>query len=219
MMKRLTLGAVVAAMVTLTGFAPQTPSASVSEYPQPDIREQQTVIINGVRETWQLKWIGETEPVCAADADSCPCQGFGYGERGDAILTRSRNGLEIDRLRLTGLFEETFPGQTANIQRWQPDDKDNDAAAEDESAFLKSLAKRPIAQVMHLADYDHDGLAAEFYLPTDPTLSCESNGVVIGISRHSFQSRTTADASKASMGSSPRRHRPDRSQGHALRLP
>lgn len=43
------------------------------------------------------------------------------------------------------------------------------------------VSKRPVVQVMHFADYDHDGHAAEFYLQTEAAPCGKSIGVVIGI--------------------------------------
>jgi hypothetical protein len=102
-------------------------------------------------------------------------------------LVRLRNGFEIELLHLTPLFDEILAdsGKVTVVQRWQPDDeKDFDASLNSEDDFLALVAKRPVVQIMHFADYDHDGEASEFYLQTAAPLNSAPNaGVVIGTSR------------------------------------
>jgi hypothetical protein len=155
----------------------------VWEYPTPDVREEQTIIVDGVAEQWQLKWLGLPKPVCEPSDVSltCPCQGFAYGEGGNLALIRLRNGSEIDRLLLTPFFEDA-PDAKAVLQRWEPDhDKDFNAAQKDDFAVV--VAKRPTVQLMHFSDYDHDGQASEFYLQTEAAPCGKSVGVAVGISR------------------------------------
>jgi hypothetical protein len=90
------------------------------------------------------------------------------------VLIRLLNGFEIDRLQLAPFFDEILAdtGRVAVVQRWQPDyDNDSKAASEDDE-FPALVAKRPPVQVMHFADYDHDGEQSEFYLQTG-TLAAE----------------------------------------------
>ena len=70
------------------------------EYPKPNIREEQQVVVNGVTETWRLQWKSPPHPECDASegmamAITCPCQGFAFGESGDLDVVRLRNGSEI----------------------------------------------------------------------------------------------------------------------------
>ncbi len=172
------------------------------EYPASRIREEQTVRVNGVAETWHLRWAGPTKPFCGANENSaaitCPCEGFAYGEEGDLYLVRFRNGTEIDRFHVTPLFEEQPDGEhkVAVVQRWLFNhEKDFDVDEEDTSA---KVAKRPPVRVMHMADYDHDGNATEFYLQTESLPCGKSFGVVIGISKtnpqlHAFSSVNQPD--------------------------
>jgi hypothetical protein len=173
-----------------------------SEYPTPEIREEQTVVVNGVPETWQLKWTKPPKPYCGANENSaaitCPCTGFAYGESGDLYLLRLRNGSEIDQLHVTPLFEDQFSrdGTSAIVQRWEFDArKDFNVDEEDTSAMV---SKRPTVELMHFADYDHDGNATEFYLQTEALPCGKSYGVVLGISKtnpqlHALGSSTSPD--------------------------
>jgi hypothetical protein len=163
-------------------------SAASSEYPTPEIREEQSVTIAGVTETWQLRWTAPPKPVCGPSdtaALTFPCTGFAYGEGGDLVLIRLRDGFENDRLQLTPFFGiEGDTGRIAVVQRWQPDDDNDFKAALEDHEFPALVAKRPVAQVMHFADYDHDGEASEFYLQAaEPLNSAPNAGVVIGTSR------------------------------------
>src|ERR1700722_6318312 len=157
-----------AAGLLLTAFQFST-REPVREYPSPDVREEHTILVNGVTETWQLMWTSPPKPMCEPNDVSltCPCIGFAYGEAGDLVLIRMRNREEIDRLQLTPLFEKDFieRGIFAIVQRWQPD-YSKDFEASSKNNFTALVAKRPIVQIMHFADYDHDGHKTEFYLQT-----------------------------------------------------
>src|SRR5258708_1951720 len=97
----------------------------ISEYPTPTIREEQQLTVNGALETWRLQWSAAPKSYCGASesdiALTCPCWGFAYGEAGDLHLLRLRNGMEIDRLHLTPLFEEQ---EAAVVQRWPEEKRD-----------------------------------------------------------------------------------------------
>ena len=164
------------------GVLAQAPKPGQSaEYPQALVREEQTVVVNGVTEVWRLQWAAQPNSYCEPSDTSltCPCMGFAYGEIGDLYVIRLRNGSEIDRLRLTPFFQEE-PG--AAVQRWMPDtDTDFELAQRDDFAAL--VGKRPIVQVMQLADYNHDGMATKFYLQTEADPCGKSAGVLVGISK------------------------------------
>jgi hypothetical protein len=117
--------------------------------------------------------------------------GFAYGEAGDLYLVRLRGGSEIDRLHLTPLFLEE---PNAVVQRW-PTDHQRDFDLSEREDFSRIVSSRPVVQVMHFGDYDHDGRQAEFYLQTE-TLPCgKSTGVVIGVSRSNPRLHVFASAS------------------------
>lgn len=153
-----------------------------SEHPAISVREQREVVIHGLREQWRLEWKGPAKPYCGANelsmAITCPCEGFAYGESGDLYLVRARDGREIERLHLTPLFEENG---TAVVQRWSKDDR-ADFRSSDKEDISEMVSKRPIVQVMHLEDYDHDGNKSEFYLQTESAPCGKSVGVVVGLS-------------------------------------
>src|ERR1700676_1146204 len=72
------------------------------------IREQKTVLVDGVKEIWQLRWATRPKSICGAkDAETslaCPCSGFAYGEEGKLSLVRLRpHGLR-ETLDLGPLF-------------------------------------------------------------------------------------------------------------------
>jgi hypothetical protein len=170
----------------LVALRAQTARPSVEEYPAPLVRERQSIVIGGVTERWELRWKALPRPACEASELSltCPCSGFAYGEGGDLLLVRIRNGEEIDSLGLTPLFKdgEVSVRDAAILQRWAPN-YDTDFAASKKDDFPDVVARRPVVKIMDFIDYDHDGNRSEFYLKTD-TGPCGRNvGVVVGISR------------------------------------
>jgi hypothetical protein len=180
------LASIIASVATLSAFAQQRTTAAPSEYPTPLVREEQTVVVDGATEVWQLKWAAVPKLVCEPNDISltCPCTGFAYGEGGDLMLIRMRDGAEIDRLDIAPFFEEQFvnEGRLAIVQRFQPD-YDKDFAASQRDDFSAIVGKRPVVQLMHFGDYDHDGRPTEFYLQTEAAPCGKSVGIVIGVSK------------------------------------
>lgn len=169
----------------LVSFAPQAGKSQVSEYPAPLTREAQTIVVNGRPEVWRLQWKAKPKPYCEAASNewyTCPCLGFAYGETGNLFLTRSVNGAEIDRLHITPFFE----GETdvPVLQRWKPDeDKDLKPGFKSADNLAALVVNRPVVQIMHFADYDHDGSPTEFYLQTATQPCFHTYGMVVGVSR------------------------------------
>jgi hypothetical protein len=48
--------ALPAGVLWLAGFCPQSEPPHRSEYPSPLVREEQTVIVDGLAEVWELAW-------------------------------------------------------------------------------------------------------------------------------------------------------------------
>jgi hypothetical protein len=178
--------ALATAVLSLPAFAPRKGPPRSLEYPSPMVREEQAVIVDGLTEVWQLRWAAKPKPMCEPSDVSltCPCTGFAYGEGGTLDLLRMQNGIEFDRLPLAPLFDERFGSKdsVAIVQRWRADTgKDFDLAMRED--FPAIVAKRPTTQVMHLADYDHDGLSSEFYFQTEALPCGKSLGIVLGVSK------------------------------------
>jgi hypothetical protein len=133
------------------------------------VREQTTVTLDGVAETWRLEWTHAPFPTCrGAAGKTCPCAGFAPGERGDLDLVRERPGAPADRFSLSPLFEahETIV-----------------------------VAARPDAgaPLLALADYDHDGKASELAFQVGAGPCGHTAWAIIGVSRdnprlHAFTS-------------------------------
>ena len=169
--------------------AGQAKSVTSKEYPSALVREEQTIVIDGITETWRLRWSTPPRPYCLGE-NSCPCTDFENGEAGDLTLIRVRAGIEIDGLGLTRFFSEFIskPKQAA-VQRWPVNDGDDQLFYEigsdfDRRATLDRLSRsRSTVQVMHFGDYDHDGRATEFYMTTE-TIGCgHTAGFVVGLSK------------------------------------
>lgn len=160
---------------------------------QEPIRQRRTVVVDGVREEWTLKWSGPVRPVCAAsdltDAPTCPCNGFAYGEQGRLFLERKRSGAPVERLALSGLFkgmESPADDGNAALARLprMPSDPTDDIG--DDGAlrrFRADLAKRAPVDVMAVKDFARDGLAATFLLQVGTVPCGKREMVLVGVTR------------------------------------
>ncbi len=162
-----------------------------AENPAPVIREEHTVLVDGVEERWQLVWTAPPKPACSPeDSDvwfSCPCAGFAFGERGNLVLVRKRPGQADERLELNKFFTEELdppgaPGQ-ATLRRWDVDEKDLDDKTS--ANFASRVRARPDATVMRFGDYDHDGRPTEFLLQVGTFPCGKKMCAAVGISRRS----------------------------------
>jgi hypothetical protein len=159
-----------------------------AESPTSMIREEHKVVVDGIEEIWRLEWANPPSPTCSPDQPewmTCPCEGFAFGERGNLALVRNRPGREAERLSLSQLFRGDLdgPGEAGEVvlRRWDVDEKDIEKSAS--ADFASQVRARPIASVMRLGDYDHDGRATEFLLQVG-TLPCgKQMSVAIGVSR------------------------------------
>lgn len=153
------------------------------------VREQRSFTIQGAKEVWRLIWrdaprdskfCGPADPSVAM---TCPCDGVAYAQVGDLILERQRPGAPAERLALTPLFagSDMVFGENrpvAMLARWPARLRDIDR----ETTPAAIRRRRPVP-IMHLRDYNHDGIAGEFLLQTD-TLPCGKHVLVaVGITR------------------------------------
>lgn len=153
------------------------------------IREERTVIVDGVSERWRLEWAGPTVEVCSPDQSwgaewgMCPCSGFEFSEDGDIYLVRERPGVPAERLHLTPFFRaDQAPGKQAVLRRWPvaPGDEDSSEAP----GFAERVRARPLTPMMALADYDHDGQATEFALQIGAIPCGHQQTIIVGIDSH-----------------------------------
>jgi hypothetical protein len=173
-------GILLAGIVISINLPAQDRRGRLLEYPVPSVREEQSAMVDGTEEVWRLKWNSTPKPFCddVTRGATCPCDGFAYGERGDLDLVRLRRGAEIDRLNLTPLFKYSDSEDEAAVQRVALIESDWKS-----ESGTPNLTGRPVVQVMHLADYNHDGLATEFFLQTDAKPCGKHYGVVVGTTR------------------------------------
>jgi hypothetical protein len=185
-MLRASLGILLFAAIIL-GAQPGSPihSSTIPAVAGPVVREEQRIVVNGVPEIWRLEWKSPPKPACGAVENSvaitCPCSGFAYGESGQLDLVRLVNNREIERFALTPFFKDAPTDErfAAVVQRWELQEKDGDVP--DSKEFAEQVSLRPVVRIMRFADYNHDGMSAEFYLQTE-TLPCgKHSGIVIGV--------------------------------------
>jgi hypothetical protein len=155
------------------------------------IREEKTLIVDGVKEVWQLRWLSKPENSCGADdaeiSLTCPCSGFAYGQKGRLALIRIRRGQKEERLELGPLFPNDYPNEPPSItvQEWAPAEvgDDSDWKHFNDDNFEEQVRSRKPVDLMHFADYDHDGKATEFLIQV-ATLPCGKHQMaLVGISR------------------------------------
>ncbi len=149
----------------------------------PSLREEAEVTVDGVKEKWRLEWTSTPSPSCVDEKEvgslgsgsvTCSCAGFAFGEKGDLDLVRAQPGKAEERMHLGPLFD----GGKARLQRWPVGNWAKTPPS------LADLAMRPLARVMKIADYDHDGRATEFVLQVDANACGHTPSVVVGISKN-----------------------------------
>jgi hypothetical protein len=184
---RSTLGlAFIVFCAALSGAQRVSTASAAREYPAPLIREEQTVMVNGVAETWRLQWSARPHTSCGSDdegAFTCPCMGFAYGESGHLSLVRLRGGKEIERISLDRFFNESPAAEQheSTLQRWPVDAADADAF--EKRSIAVDVAKRPPVHIMNFADYDHDGNATEFLMQVGAVPCGKRIDMLVGVSR------------------------------------
>jgi hypothetical protein len=158
------------------------------------VREQKSVTIAGVRESWRLQWEAAPLPACGTDdlevALGCQCTGFAYGEAGRLTLVRLRHGHPAERLELTPFFKDQGapgPAGTAVLAHWRPipaaaHDEDDDWHHAADFDFLKRVQARGPAELLKFGDYNHDGHASEFLLQVGLRPCGRPQMVLIGVS-------------------------------------
>lgn len=175
------------------------------------VREERTVVVNGVTETWQLVWIGRPKEFCPATdiemAITCPCGGVAYGEYGNLWLIRKRHGREVDRMDLRPLFNDTgFAYEdelrgNAFLQRYPMQDSDwenKDITIALDRAQIAAIKRRPAPVIMAFADYDHDGQASEFLLQVGTRPCDKLQYVAVGVSARNPHLHAFASAEASS---------------------
>lgn len=157
---------------------------------QGEIREEHSLLVNGVAEVWRLEWTAEHDLFCVDDYEfgTCPCAGFAFGEAGKADLVRLREGREVERLPLGRYFENGV----VKLQRWPL--LESDIKQVFDLQLGEKVRKRDVVKLMALADFNHDGQATEFFLQTGTEPCGKRIGVVFGVSKDNSRLHVFASA-------------------------
>jgi len=154
------------------------------------LREQHSLTVAGVTETWQLVWETPPQPACGpeevATATTCPCAGTAYGEAGKLALVRKRGDAAVEQMELSPLFGQ-FDGPSdvdglATLIRWPVLDGDLARENKGDPTLVAEIKLRPAPMVMRFADYDHDGAETEFLLPIGTLPCAKVQYAAIGVS-------------------------------------
>ncbi len=181
---------ILRAIFILFGILVLSSIDALAENDKPILREERRIVIDGVEEVWRLEWAKPPSPACGPEDESwstCPCTGFAFGEWGDLRLVRKRLGKKDELFSLNRLFEfgddlpKPYDVSGSVLRRW--DVSDGDYRISDSSGFADRVRTRPLAEVMHFVDYDHDGRASEFLLQIGTVPCGKRESVAVGISR------------------------------------
>ena len=154
--------------------ASAAPTASALP-PSALIRETKKVTIDGVEETWTLRWKSAPKDDCIEDGwYTAPCLGFAYGETGKLELVRERANAPVETLSLDSLFDSN----ASTLQHW-PTDKNDPMTKPD----IVAVKKRPAVTIMNLGDFDHDGRATELMLQTNAQAYGHRMMALVGVSK------------------------------------
>jgi hypothetical protein len=181
---RLILPIAVHAVLGLGSLVGRPAALAAQALPSPLVREVAEVTVGSLVETWRLEWLKPPEPYCSVEDSgwyTCPCEGFGFGEKGPLVLVRRLADGTEERLSLDPLFDWPDAGRTSILRRWDPEPNDHDFIAKGEDQLLRRLQDRTSARIMQFADFNHDGWAAEFLVPVEPLGCGHPYSVVVGI--------------------------------------
>lgn len=190
----MTFNATIASGLLAAHLALAFSAATVAQDYASLVREQKSVMIAGVRESWRLQWESAPLPACGTDdlevALGCQCTGFAYGEAGRPTLVRLRHGHPAERLELAPFFKDQgapAPAGSAVLAHWRP----VPAAAHDENDdwhhaadfnFLERVQARGPVELLKFGDYNHDGRASEFLLQVGLRPCGRPRLVLVGVS-------------------------------------
>lgn len=136
------------------------------------IRERVDLVFNGVAETWMLRWKTGPMPACfTTEAKAMArCSGVtGGGETGTIEIVRVREGKEIFAQDVSDLLVE---GWGLVLPKFEKPPRFS----------AKGLTDAATVPLIHLADYNQDGQAAEFVLPGPYRAWVDRPGMLIGFS-------------------------------------
>ncbi len=155
------------------------------------VREQKTIVVNGHRETWQLRWLRAPKPSpdCSPMGESyennCLCAGFAYGESGRLEVVRRVGGkterLVLDQFDRAGGFDTEGPDTV--LRKWEPQAQDPTDRS-DPAAIVKlitALKHRPQADVLALGDYLHDGVGRQFPFQVGQMTCGKRMNILVGV--------------------------------------
>ncbi len=145
----------------------------------PDIRESRTVMVDGVAETWRVRF--ETPSRAPADIpegeESCPSRFEARFDRGRAVLERVRDGVVIDRYTNPCRRIDGAECGTELLIPWHVEAPAGSHLSPEASDRL------PWVTFLDVGDYDHDGRATEIAVDVGHLVCGHSVSYVIGITR------------------------------------
>jgi len=150
-----------------------------SRSPSPDVREQRTVVVDGVEEVWRVRFVtpsGAPQPIDDAVID-CATGYEASRDRGDVVIERLRNGVVIDTLASIPPLEDGLSTRWPMRFPWRV------YGWHALRHPAQTIAHLPYETVLDLGDYDHDGRATEFALDGGHVCCGHVASAVVGLTR------------------------------------
>ena len=147
----------------------------------PDIRESRTVMVDGVAETWRVRFETPSRaPAEIPDGEgSCPARFDARFDRGLAVLERVRDGVVIDRYANPCGRHDGAECATELLIPWHVEAPAGSHLSPEASARL------PWVTFLDVGDYDHDGRATEIAIDVGHLACGHTVSYVIGLTRES----------------------------------
>lgn len=142
----------------------------------PDVSESRAVVVDGVEETWRVRFVTPSRaPEELPDSErSCPRAFEARFDRGRAVLERMRDGVVVDRFENPCGSTDGEECARRLLIPWRV------TASRDRRVDAGRL---PRVTYLDVADYDHDGRATEFAAELGELVCGHAEAVIIGITR------------------------------------
>lgn len=145
----------------------------------PDVRESRRVVVDGVEETWRVRFVTPSQEPAPLDGDvSCSGHFTARFDRGRAVLERLRHGVVIDRFDNPCRPSDGDECERGLLIPWRVGPQPGDPSPSSAEA-----PRLPWVTFLDLGDYDHDGRATELAMDVGHLVCGHSISVVVGITR------------------------------------
>lgn len=143
----------------------------------PDVSESRTVVVDGVEETWRVRFVTPSRAPEEVPSDEWGC-GLLFEarfDRGRAVLERVRDGAVIDRFENPCGRDDGDECVRGLLVPW--------GVGPRRAGHRTPPGRLPRATFLDLGDYDHDGRATELALDVGHLVCGHNVSVIVGLTR------------------------------------